>query len=99
MRRGTTPTHIFTLPFDTGMVANVRITYTQNGRVVLNKTKEDASLIGKTITLKLTQADTLSFSDRSNVEIQLKVKTTEGKVLVSDIWNVCPLRVLDEEEL
>lgn len=99
MRRGTTPTHTFTLPIDAASITKLRITYVQDGEIVLTKTEKNAQMDGSTVKVKLTQAETLSFNNERMVEIQLKVLTTGGDALVSDVWNVHPLRVLDEEEL
>ena len=98
MRRGTTPTHTFTLPFDAEKVSGLSITYVQAGSKVLRKTETDVTIAGNTVTLKLTQAETLKFDTREMVEIQLKIRVGTD-VLVSDIWRVASLRCLDEEEL
>jgi hypothetical protein len=45
MRRGTTPTHTFTLPFDTAMLSKVRIIYSQGNSPVV--TRDNADLHGK----------------------------------------------------
>lgn len=41
IHRGTTPTHIFVLPFDLDTIANIIVTYRQNGCNVLQKTMEN----------------------------------------------------------
>ena len=61
MYRGTTPTHIFTLPFNVEQLQKVEVTYEQLGRVILQKTKTDCTLEGKIIRLELTQAESLLF--------------------------------------
>ena len=99
MRRGSTPTHTFTLPFNTEVIEKLRITYKQQGDTVLTKTEKDVELSEKTIVCELTQEDTLSFLEKVIVEIQLKILTKNGKVYPSDIYRVSPGRVLDEEVL
>ena len=102
MFRATTPTHIFALPFNVGQIKEVRITYQQNGETVLQKTEADCTMAGNDIKVTLTQQETLLFSvDSSNdrVSIQLRVLTTTGQVLASEIEKVFVKACLDEEVL
>ena len=99
MRRGTTPTHTFTLGFSVELIAALRITYTQNGRTIMTKTEQDVDASNQEISVRLTQEETLMFSDKSNVEIQLKILSTSGDVLASPVYTVHPLRIIDEEVL
>ena len=41
MIRGTTPTHIFNIPFDTSLVDEVKITYAQEDEIILIKGTAD----------------------------------------------------------
>lgn len=84
MIRGTTPTHTFNLPFDTALVDKIKITYAQNGVVILTKEKADCKLEGNFVTVKLSQENTLKF-DASRVQIQIRVLTIGGDALASDI--------------
>lgn len=43
LRRGTTPTHIFDLSIDTGQITQLRITYHQLRREVLELTQDDVT--------------------------------------------------------
>ena len=97
MRQGTTPTHIFTLPFDTDTISKVRIIYSQNGFPVL--TRDDATLAGSTATVKLTQEETLKFDYGQTVSVQVRVLTVGGDALASDIIRVSVDRCLDDEVL
>ena len=99
MRRGTTPTHTFTLPFDPSMIEKLRIVYVQMGQVVLTKTEEDIKITGNDVSVRLAESDTLKLKCKQNVDIQLKVLTKGGDVLVSDIYTVSVSRCLCEEEL
>lgn len=101
MRRGTTPTHTFTLPIDAAQIDKLRITYVQKEKIVLKKTEDDVAIDGNAVRVKLTQAETLQFDESSGafVSIQIKVLTTGGDVLASEIFKVHPLQILDEEEL
>lgn len=42
--RGTTPYHSFVIPLRAEQIDQIWITYTQNGEIVLDKTKEDATI-------------------------------------------------------
>ena len=102
MFRATTPTHTFTIPFSTDKIKEIRITYRQNGKTVLQKTEADCTLTDTAIKITLTQQETLLFnvgSANDRVYIQLRVLTTTGQVLASDIVNVRVKACLDEEVL
>lgn len=96
MIRGTTPTHIFSMPFGVDEVEKLRILYVQDG-VKIVKTTDDCTLEGSTVTVRLTQEDTLSLSSDAVVKIQLRVLTTAGEALVSDVIRVKPGVCLDDE--
>ena len=96
MYRATTPTHIFTLPFETSLLKTFQITYKQFDTIILQKTKEDCTLTDKAIKLELTQEETLLFKPTALVYIQLRVVTNEGRVLASEIEKKWPKECLDE---
>jgi hypothetical protein len=97
MIRGTTPTHLFNIPFDTTAVDKVKITYSQNGKEVL--AKKDCKLDGKTISVTLTQDDTFLFDHNKDVEIQIRVLTLGGDVLANVPIKVGVSKCLDDEVL
>lgn len=99
MIRGTTPTHIFTIPFDTDLIADVRISYAQTDGEIVVKNKEDATLTGNTISVTLTQEDTLKFDCSKKVIAQIKIKTHNGEVMGSDVMCISVERCLNEEVL
>lgn len=99
MVRGSTPKHIFKLPIFTGTVKKVLITYEQLGRKVLEKTEKDVQMQDDTITLRLSQAETLMFKERHPARIQLKVLTDSDDLLPSQIIEVSVGEILNEEEL
>lgn len=81
---GTTPTHIFRLPFGTDMIKKIHVIYRQ-GNTVLKKTTEDCVLSENTVEVSLTQEDTFLFDHRANVEMQVRVLTTNDEALKSNI--------------
>lgn len=90
MRRGTTPTHIFKTKVDLTQASEIFITYKQNSEIKVEKTIEDITIEVDeeqltTLTTTLTQAETLTFSTLGSVEIQVRVKFTDGKALASNI--------------
>lgn len=88
MIRGTTPEHVFTLPFDTSPVKTIKIIYRQNWNIKLTKRNEDCVFKGNTVTLKLTQEDTLAFAGGAHVEAVIRVLTQNGEAIVSDVMRV-----------
>jgi hypothetical protein len=97
MQKGTTPIHTFTLEIDTGTLKKARVIYAQNGKRVL--TKEDCTLLGNTITVKLSQADTFLFDHKKKVEIQIRALMHSGDTYNSDIFEETVERCLDTEVL
>jgi len=97
MIKGTTPTHIFELPFDTGNLAEVLIVYAQKGEEVLRKVTEDVTFDGCKISLKLTQEETFLFDERKSVQIQVRALTNDGDALASQISVVRVEQCLCEE--
>lgn len=89
MYRGTTATNTFTLPFymEIADLSAVYVSYSQNGKVVVEKALNDLSISTKEnliITVSLTQEDTLKFSE-GKVKIQIRLKTTTGAAMASDV--------------
>lgn len=97
MIRGTTPTHTFTLPFDTSLIKRVKITYAQDDKKVFCKETEDCVMSGKVITTKLTQEETFLLDCKKLVQIQIRVVTTAGEVLATSEMVVTINKCLDDE--
>lgn len=97
--RGTTPTHTFTLPFDTEIVGKIKVTYAQNDVVVLEKEQAACECSGNTVTVRLTQEDTFKFDCKQCVQIQVRVLTQTGDALVSEIKHIGVRKCLDGEVL
>ena len=99
MRRGTTPTHTFTLPFPVDTVANALIVYVQGDREVLRKTVSQCHMDGSTLSVTLTQEETLKFSCDKRAQIQVRVLTHNGDALASNILAVDVAKCLSQEVL
>lgn len=99
IRKGTTPIHIFKLPFPTNEVGAAKATYKQGGKIILEKKLEEAVADGNSLAWKLTQEETFEFSDTKPVEIQLRVVTFDAQALATKVFTEQVYRSLDEEVL
>ena len=99
MRIGTTPNHTFVLPFEVEKLAEMKVTYSQNGKVVLEKYLADGEKSGRAVSFTLSQEETFLFDNNVNVEVQARVLTAGGDALASDIRIVTAKKCLDNEVL
>ena len=98
MRRGTTPTHTFNLPFPTKIISRVNITYSQGGKVVLEKNTDDCKLGESSIVVELSRVETLLFNENEFIKIQITYADAEGKVHESEVLRLEAGEVLNERE-
>ena len=100
MRKGTTPTLTFELPPDVPVaeIANAKVTLCQ-GDVRLEKKLCDCQTSENTLSVKLTQEETLLFACRSRLRFQLRVLTVGGDALATDVMEMFVHELLDEEVL
>lgn len=97
MTRGSTPTHVFTLPFGTDIIKTIEITYAQKDVVKVRKTNEDCTFEGNTVSTKLTQEETFKFSVDAVIEMQIRVLTIDGDAIPSNImYDTCNDSLSDE---
>ena len=99
IRQGTTPTHTFNLPFDISLLKIVSIAYAQNRKVLFVKRLPDLEVNGATMSVTLSQADTLQVDPNREVEVQVRVVTHNDEALASDIFTMSAERVLECEVL
>lgn len=99
MRRGTTPTHTFALPFKVDSIEKLRIIYEQNDKTVLQKTEVDCRMEGNTISTKLSQEETLEFKENAVIKVQLRILTQTGDSLASIPFHISSEEILSEEVL
>jgi hypothetical protein len=96
MKRLTTPTHIFELPFDADIIDKIRLVYAQNDNIILCKEINDCECTGQTVTVQLSQEETAKFDCKRNyAEIQAHILTVDGKSLVSNVLRVSVEKCLD----
>lgn len=93
MRRGTTPVLTFELP-EAITISALYITFQQNRQTVLEKGLTDVTYEQEsgTITLPLSQEDTLLFSELEPVWVQIRLRDNLGNAVASE-----PMRVSVEE--
>lgn len=103
MIRLTTPRHQFSFPIDPSSYTGIRVTYTQNNEIILQKTEEDMTFENtetKHIAYyRLSQEETSRFRSDVNVKIQVHVKDAEDNVYASDIIMLKVQEILDDEEM
>ena len=104
MRRGTTPTLKFSLfnkdgtIFDTSLVEDIRVTFAQKDVPIIEKAIEDCEIVENTVSVTLTQEETLLFDYHTWVEIQLKVKGS-GATISHDTLHIPCGKILSEDIL
>ena len=98
IRRGTTPTHTITIPYDRVLVKDVRLSYAQDGNEVIVKSIDDFSIEGQEYSVTLTQDETFSLEE-GTVEIQYRVLFGNGTVASTDAITRSVYKSLNEEVL
>lgn len=104
MVQGATRQDTFTVDMDLTGAQAVYITYAQKrSGAYVEKSMSGISIsvnAGKsTLVCQLSQADTLSFSEKEPVEIQVTVKTASGQRMTSNIVTDVVERALKTEEI
>ena len=94
--RGTTPTLEFTLPFPVEEIDEAYVTIAQRGAVVIDKPLTDCECGGNSLTVRLTQEETLKLKCDCTSEIQIRAKTVEGEVIASNIIHAQTGRILKD---
>lgn len=97
--RGTTPTHVFNVDVDLTDATIIYITYEQGDEIKIERTKEDITVTDKTLTVKLTQEETLAFSEGKAVRIQIRAKFGDGTAVASNIINTSVREIIKEGEI
>lgn len=100
MYRGTTPTFTFNLPIAADTLTAAAVTFRQAGCADIEKTLEDCIVDGQTLTVTLTEAETLTLRSGTvaPLEIQLRVGAS-GARMASQIFTVPVERILKDGAL
>lgn len=102
MRRATTPTHTFTFPESVliDSLGELRITYSQNGKTVLEKTLDDLTIDteNNAVSYTFTQDETNLFAPGKAL-VQARAKSGSGAVLASQMVWITIKPVLNSKEM
>jgi len=96
MIRGTTPTNVFTTNVDLTTATVLYISYEQNDIVVLEKSLSDCTVTATSVSVTLTQADTLAFAGGKKVFIQIRAKFGDGTAVASEIITTTADRIIKD---
>lgn len=99
MYRASTPECSWDLGTDAASLDSIKITFKQAGIIVLEKDKEDLTCDGNTVSFTMTQEETKAFKAFRPANVQIRIKTTEGKVIDSTIDTFNIEKVLNDEVL
>lgn len=94
--RGTTPTHNFEVDIDLTPAEAIFITYKQGSKTILEKDISSITATADTLTVELTQEDTLVFKANKDVEMQIRARFLDGHAIKSNIMVTDVSRVLKE---
>lgn len=100
MYRGTTPTFIFKLPIAADTLTIASIAFCQSGRDMIVKTLSDCNIDGNTLSVTLTEEETLGLKAWSAcpLEIQIRAGVEEAR-MASQIFTVPVERILKDGAL
>lgn len=96
MIRGTTPVFTFKLPFNVDLLAEVWVTFEQNGSEIFNKRLCECEHDGDTITVGLTQEETLKLKCHCFTQVQVRALTVDGTALASKIIKIYTDEILKD---
>ena len=96
--RGTTPTLIFSFDIDLSDVDKINVAFKQKEKMVLEKTEKDCVIDkeNQTISITLSQEDTLSFSEENKTSIQIRLLFVDGSADATDIMEEKIGKILKE---
>ncbi len=99
MKRGTTPINVFKTNIDlTG--ARIYIAYSQGGRLLFEKSGSDLEVGEDSVTVRLSQKDTLQFNARFHtIQMQIRCVFSDGTADASQIMTAAIEDVLKDGEI
>lgn len=98
MYRGTTPINIFRTDVDLTDASVLFITYVQNCKVILEKELSDVKIQKETITVFLSQKETLLFTE-GIITIQIRAKFPDGSSIASSLIRTSAKEILKDGEI
>lgn len=88
MVRGSTPTFTVLLPIDVSNLSSLVFNFVQDGSRILSFGLERLATNGKEVSFVLSEEETLAFSADSMAEMQIKLETVYGEIMLSDIRKI-----------
>lgn len=96
--RSTTATQNFRLPFNYEPIGSrLLITYGQCGKILIEKTQDDAEIKENIVKIRLTQEETKLFVSSARIDVQIKILATTGEVFASKIFRINVDDALNDE--
>lgn len=83
--KGCTITNTFTVPFSQDEVEVLYVTYQQREKTIIEKTLEDCVFADGSLSVGITQEESLLFTSLLPVKIQIRARLTDGTVTKSNI--------------
>lgn len=97
MIRGTTPTNIFNTDISLADAEVIHITYQQGCKKVIQITDLDRMTVtDESISVTLTQHETLALKDASQVRIQIRAKFPDGTAVACKVITASVGEILEE---
>ena len=90
MKRGTTPTHTFSVDVDLTSATVIYLTYKQGNETIVERDINNMTVTSDSIQVRLTQEETLLFNTAVNIQIQIRAGFSDGSRIASDILTVSP---------
>lgn len=100
MYRGTTPTiEIKVRGYDNLIEAKQIEIILKNDHQIIERYKENVSIVDNILSFKLTQVETLNMSARRKVWLQIRIMTSDGTVIACDAKSIVVKDILKDEVL
>lgn len=96
---GCTDFHRFKCALDKSKIEKLLVSYAQRKKIILEKTLSDCTIADNVLTVPLSQEETLLFDLGCIVEVQARVKYTDGTAGKSCIVRAFPDELLNSEVL
>ena len=96
IHKGCTSVESFKFPFDASDVKSIFITFKENGETIIEKTLDDCTFGEGVVSVKISQEDSLKFSDNAIVQVQIRVKLTNDETTKSNIMETYTDNILKD---
>ena len=96
MFRGTTPTNRFEVEVDLTTATAIYITYKQGNTIAFEYSSNDIVVTSNSLTVTLTQQDTLKLVSGKEVQIQIRAKFSDGTAIASNIIHTTADEILKD---